>query len=90
MHTTSPYTLTLKSNGCIIFMSALSSTEIIVTSKHSLGDVEGSTISHAQKGEEWLDKHLKKAGHTKAEFAKTLFDRNLTAIAEVSTVLSTT
>ncbi|KAG8793817.1 hypothetical protein FRC12_001517 [Ceratobasidium sp. 428] len=83
LHTTSPYVLTLKSNGCIIFMSALSPTEIIVTSKHSLGEVVGSTISHAQKGEEWLDKHLKDAGKTKAAFAKTLFDRNITAIAEL-------
>ncbi|KAG9120006.1 hypothetical protein FRC07_004682, partial [Ceratobasidium sp. 392] len=83
VHTTSPYVLTLKSNGCIIFMSALSPTEIIVTSKHSLGEVEGATISHAEKGEEWLDKHLKSAGKTKTAFAKTLFDRNLTAVAEL-------
>jgi hypothetical protein len=41
-------------------------------------------VSHAQKGEEWLEKHLQKAGKTKADFAKTLFERNLTAVAEVS------
>ncbi|QRW07501.1 tRNA ligase [Ceratobasidium sp. AG-Ba] len=83
VHTRPPYVLTLKSNGCIIFMSALSSTEIVVTSKHSLGEVVGSTTSHAEKGEEWLDKHLKRAGRTKAEFAKELFDRNITAVAEL-------
>lgn len=83
VHTTSPYTLTLKSNGCIIFMSALSPTELIVTSKHALGEIEGSPVSHAQKGEEWLDKHLKEAGKLKSDFAKTLFERNLTAVAEL-------
>ncbi|KAH7338320.1 RNA ligase-domain-containing protein [Rhizoctonia solani] len=83
IHTTAPYTLTLKSNGCIIFMAALTPTELIVTSKHSLGEVEGASTSHAQKGEEWLEKHLEKAGKTKTEFSRTLFERNLTAVAEL-------
>ncbi|GAB1521195.1 tRNA ligase [Rhizoctonia solani] len=83
IHTTSPYTLTLKSNGCIIFMAALTPTELIVTSKHALGDIEGASVSHAQKGEEWLEKHLKSVGKTRKDFAKTLFDRNLTAVAEL-------
>ncbi|KAJ1305166.1 hypothetical protein OPQ81_000197 [Rhizoctonia solani] len=83
VHTTSPYTLTLKSNGCIIFMAALTPTELIVTSKHALGEVEGASVSHAQKGEEWLEKHLKEAGKTREEFAKTLYERNLTAVAEL-------
>ncbi|KAF8754605.1 RNA ligase [Rhizoctonia solani] len=66
IHTTSPYTLTLKSNGCIIFMAALTPTELIVTSKHALGDIEGASC-----------------GKTRKDFAKTLFDRNLTAVAEL-------
>ncbi|KAI0826327.1 RNA ligase-domain-containing protein [Irpex lacteus] len=36
-HTKPPYTLTLKSNGCIIFIAALTPTKLLVTSKHSLG-----------------------------------------------------
>ncbi|KAJ9094637.1 hypothetical protein QFC19_007850 [Naganishia cerealis] len=32
-----PYDLTYKSNGCLILVSAISETEILVTSKHSLG-----------------------------------------------------
>ncbi|CAE6427063.1 unnamed protein product [Rhizoctonia solani] len=83
VHTTSPYTLTLKSNGCIIFMAALTSTELIVTSKHALGEIEGASVSHAQKGEEWLERHLKTVGKTKEEFAKALFERDLTAVAEL-------
>lgn len=36
-HTESPYYLTLKSNGCLILISALSPTHLMVASKHSLG-----------------------------------------------------
>ena len=32
-----PYDLTYKSNGCLILISAISETEVLVTSKHSLG-----------------------------------------------------
>lgn len=36
-HTVPPYYLTLKSNGCLILISALSPTHLLVASKHSLG-----------------------------------------------------
>ena len=36
-YTQAPYHLTLKSNGCLILISALSPTELVVASKHSLG-----------------------------------------------------
>jgi tRNA ligase len=36
-HTQAPYHLTLKSNGCLILISALSPTHLLVASKHSLG-----------------------------------------------------
>jgi tRNA ligase len=36
-YTQAPYYLTLKSNGCLILISALSPTELVVASKHSLG-----------------------------------------------------
>jgi tRNA ligase len=36
-HTEGPYHLTLKSNGCLILISALSPKHLIVASKHSLG-----------------------------------------------------
>lgn len=36
-HSEPPYHLTLKSNGCLILISALSPTELLVASKHSLG-----------------------------------------------------
>lgn len=36
-HTAPPYRLTLKSNGCLILISALSPDYLVVASKHSLG-----------------------------------------------------
>ncbi len=81
--TTGPYYLTLKSNGCIIFMAALTPEKLLVTSKHSVGPVKGSEISHAEMGEKWLHRHLEKAGKTPEQFAKILWDNNWTAVAEV-------
>jgi len=36
-HTQPPYRLTLKSNGCLILIAALSPSHLVVASKHSLG-----------------------------------------------------
>ncbi|KAI0747221.1 RNA ligase-domain-containing protein [Daedaleopsis nitida] len=82
-HTAPPYTLTLKSNGCIIFIAALTSEKLLVTSKHSLGPVGDAPESHAQAGERWLRKHLASAGKTEAQLAQTLWDKNWTAVAEL-------
>ena len=81
-HTAAPYTLSLKSNGCIIFIGALTPSKILVTSKHSLGKLPGKQ-SHAQVGERWLRKYFEKMGKTEEQFAKVLWDNNWTAIAEV-------
>ncbi|KAJ3987032.1 RNA ligase [Lentinula detonsa] len=83
MHTAAPYTLSLKSNGCIIFIGALTPEKLIVTSKHSIGPVGQSEKSHAQAGEEWLRKYLEEKSRTEADLAKTLWDNNWTAIAEL-------
>lgn len=82
-HTAAPYTLSLKSNGCIIFISALTPTKLLVTSKHSLGPVSGVARSHSGVGEERLHKHLEKAGRTTEQLAATLWEKNWTAISEV-------
>lgn len=83
MHTAAPYTLSLKSNGCIIFIGALTPEKLVITSKHSLGPIGQSEKSHAEAGEGWLKRYLKEKGRTEAELAKTLWDNNWTAIAEV-------
>ncbi|TFY66796.1 hypothetical protein EVG20_g4297 [Dentipellis fragilis] len=82
-HTKPPYALTLKSNGCIILIAALTPTKLLVTSKHSLGPVPGQEESHAQVGERWLRKHLTDAGKTVEGLAHTLWEKNWTAVAEL-------
>ncbi|KDN51409.1 hypothetical protein K437DRAFT_272911 [Tilletiaria anomala UBC 951] len=39
-----PYLLTFKENGCIIFVSALTPSSLLVTSKHSLGPLPASVL----------------------------------------------
>ena len=77
--------MTLKSNGCIIFIGALTATKLIVTSKNSLGapKEDPNKISHAQKGEDWLSKHLSSKGKKVEDLASVLFENNWTAVAEV-------
>jgi tRNA ligase len=83
-HTKTPYILTLKSNGCIIFIAALSPSQILVTSKHSIGPIQGVPESHAQAGERWLRHHLEQVEKTTEQLAKVLWEKNWTAVAEVS------
>ncbi|THH10619.1 hypothetical protein EW145_g1197 [Phellinidium pouzarii] len=82
-HTCAPYVMTLKSNGCIIFIAALSPTKLLVTSKHSLGPVVNAPVSHAQAGENWLMKHIAKSGKSPEQLAQVLWDNNWTAVAEL-------
>ncbi|KAG8959576.1 hypothetical protein FRC03_007765 [Tulasnella sp. 419] len=83
VNTAPPYVLTLKSNGCIIFMAAISPQDVLVMSKHSMGAVKDREISHAQMGEIWVEKHLKSKGRTKEELASWLWEKKLTAVAEL-------
>lgn len=82
-NTRSPYILSLKSNGCIIFIGALTPSKLVITSKHSLGPVAGQTQAHAQVGETWVKRYLDQKGRTEADLARQLWDNNWTAIAEV-------
>ncbi|KAK0539930.1 tRNA ligase [Tilletia horrida] len=80
---TPPYHLTFKENGCIIFIAALSPTQLVVTSKHSLGAREDVEMSHAVKGEEWLVRHLGSKGKRTSDLAAELWRRNETAVCEL-------
>ncbi|KAF9083349.1 hypothetical protein BGX23_011559 [Mortierella sp. AD031] len=92
-NTRGPYEVTLKENGCIIFMAGLPPHLVgpeggcVVTSKHSLGhsDETGNQYeaNHAAKGREWLEKSLAARGRTIKEFGRWLWDHNLTAVAEL-------
>ncbi|GAA5863096.1 hypothetical protein JCM8547_002796 [Rhodosporidiobolus lusitaniae] len=86
-YSTGPYELTTKSNGCIILIGALDERNIIVTSKHSIGknanlSTEGG-VSHSERGEYWLDKHVKSVGKSMEDLAKELYKKKLTAVAEL-------
>lgn len=78
-----PYELTLKENGCIIFVSGLEDDTLLVCSKHSTGDRADVDVSHASAGEIRLDKQLAAIGKTRADLARELRRRNATAVAEL-------
>ncbi|KAJ6595037.1 RNA ligase [Mycena vulgaris] len=83
-YTEGPYTLSLKSNGCIIFIAALTPWKLLITSKHSLGPASADRKrSHADAGEAWLRRYLEQKGRTEAELAAVLWEKNLTAVAEL-------
>lgn len=81
--TTGPYELTLKENGCIIFISGLEDGTLLVCSKHSTGDRSDVDLSHAAAGERWVDRQLQALGRTKEDLARELRTRNVTAVAEL-------
>ncbi|KAM0488634.1 hypothetical protein ACHAP7_000676 [Fusarium lateritium] len=81
--TQGPYELTLKENGCIIFIAGLEDDTLIVCSKHSTGDRDDIQVSHASAGEKRLEEQLAAVGKTKADLARELRKRNVTAVAEL-------
>ncbi|KAJ3200201.1 hypothetical protein HDU83_008907 [Entophlyctis luteolus] len=90
--TIGPYEITVKENGCIIYVSAYKGT-LIVTSKHAMNAPLLSTgqqhtserkISHAQKGEEWVIRHISLVHKTANELAKFLEEADATAVFELA------
>lgn len=82
-NTLPPYELTLKENGCIIFVSGLEDDTLLVCSKHSTGDRDDIQVSHASAGERRIETQLEAIGKTKADLARELRNRNVTAVAEL-------
>ena len=81
--TKGPYELSVKENGCIIFISGLEDGTLLVCSKHSTGARQDTDVSHAVAGEKWVEKQLEGLGKTKTDLAKELRQRNVTAVAEL-------
>lgn len=81
--TQGPYELTLKENGCIIFLSGLEDGTLLVCSKHSTGEREDANLSHAIAGERLVEKQLAALGRTPQDLAIELRNRNATAVAEL-------
>ena len=82
-HTRAPYELSVKENGCIIFISGLPDETLLVCSKHSTGVRPGPEVSHALIGEKWLDRQLESLKKTRTDLARELRRRNATAVAEL-------
>ncbi|CAN9151463.1 unnamed protein product [Alternaria alternata] len=81
-HTQGPYELSVKENGCIIFVSGLDDDTLLVCSKHSTGP-RGDELSHAQVGEQWVERHVTSVGRKKEDLARTLRSMNATLVAEL-------
>ena len=86
-NTVGPYTLSLKSNGGIIMIAAISPSKLVVTSKFSIRSCDRRTMSHAQAGEDWLKKHLESKGKTEADLAAKLWESKFTAVTEVILII---
>ena len=82
-NTQGPYELSVKENGCIVFISGLEDGSLLVCSKHSTGSRGDQDVSHAQAGEKWVDKHLQCVGRTREQLSRALRDMNATAVAEL-------
>ncbi|VEU20839.1 DEKNAAC101739 [Brettanomyces naardenensis] len=80
--TTGPYTLTVKSNGCIVFISGLKDGTLVVCSKHSTGVRDDVQKNHAMAAQQALELQLDRCHMTKLDLAETLYKLGLTAVAE--------
>lgn len=81
--TVGPYELSVKENGCIIFMSGLEDGTLLVCSKHSTGARSDIAQSHAVVGEKWIKRHVESVGKTTRDLAKALRAMNATAVGEL-------
>ncbi|CAR29703.1 hypothetical protein ZYGR_0AD03870 [Zygosaccharomyces rouxii] len=80
--TVGPYTITLKSNGCIIFISGLEDGTLVVCSKHSTGPRDDVDRNHAEFGRNYLLNLLRERNVDVKQFARRLYDLNVTLVAE--------
>lgn len=81
--TMGPYELSVKENGCIIFMSGLEDGTLLVCSKHSTGSRSDVDESHAKVGEKWVKRHVESMGKTTRDLALQLRQMNATAVGEL-------
>lgn len=82
-NTRGPYELSVKENGCIIFISGLEDDKLLVCSKHSTGYRADFEISHAIAGEKWVERHVAAVNKSTKELARELRENNLTAVGEL-------
>lgn len=80
--TQGPYYLTVKSNGCIAFISGLEDGTLVVCSKHSTGQRDDLSKNHALAAQNALESQLEKNGTDKVEFAQKLYQMHITIVCE--------
>ncbi|ORZ17775.1 RNA ligase-domain-containing protein [Absidia repens] len=78
-----PYDITAKENGCIIFIAAASSTDLIATSKHTIPEPKDSQSSHGGMGYRWLLQHLASVNCAPESLAAWLHHHRVTLVAEL-------
>jgi len=81
--TVGPYELSVKENGCIIFISGLEDGTLLVCSKHSTGAREDVSASHSVVGKKWIERHVANVGKTTEDLARALREMNVTAVGEL-------
>ncbi|KAJ5160474.1 uncharacterized protein N7482_007478 [Penicillium canariense] len=81
--TRGPYELSVKENGCIIFISGMEDGKLLVCSKHSTGVRSDTNVSHAKAGEGWVERHVSTVGKSSKDLARTLREMNVTAVGEL-------
>ncbi|KAI5308492.1 hypothetical protein KEM55_005560, partial [Ascosphaera atra] len=64
-------------------MSGLEDGSLLVCSKHSTGPRSDVPLSHAQAGEQWIERHVSSVGKTTRQLAKELRRLNVTAVGEL-------
>ncbi|KAK2831974.1 hypothetical protein FQN49_006982, partial [Arthroderma sp. PD_2] len=83
VNTRGPYELSVKENGCIIFISGLEDGTLLVCSKHSTGSRQDMEMSHAEVGRAWVKRHVESVGKTERDLARELRSMNATAVGEL-------
>ena len=81
-NTVGPYEVSVKANGCIIFISGLADGSLVVCSKHSTGPRDDVNRNHAEAGEKYLMHQLQDLNIDSKQLGKELYDNNVTAVAE--------
>ncbi|CEP64163.1 tRNA ligase LALA0_S10e03862g [Lachancea lanzarotensis] len=81
-NTVGPYEVTVKENGCIIFISGLQDGTLVICSKHSTGNRDDTDRNHSIAGEKYLLKQLQAQKIDPKILGQELHGMNATAVAE--------
>ncbi|SCU98293.1 LADA_0H11936g1_1 [Lachancea dasiensis] len=81
-NTVGPYDVTVKENGCIIFVSGLEDGTLLICSKHSTGARDDTDRNHSIAGEKFLAKQLQEHNIDSRALGLELYDMNATVVAE--------